>query len=175
MIRRVNKSGSTKAKEKVEDLGELKILLQEGTNTMTIKNYTAKLSAKFAIKNSLTNVYATKIEMNSSITQTADEINMEVRKKVDGDKIVSAINQSAEKISINANKINLNGTITANGNFKIDKEGNMECKDATMEDSYMDNITIKSMKSQDNSFYFSSDGTVYAKMFKFGRRNWKYA
>ena len=32
--------------------------------------------------------------MNSSITQTAEEINMEVSKKVDGDKIISTINQN---------------------------------------------------------------------------------
>lgn len=148
VIRRVNKSGSTKAKEKVEDLGELKILLQEGTNTITIKNYTAKISARFAIKNSLTNVYATKVEMNSSITQTANEINMEVRKKVDESEVISKINQSAEAVGINANKINLSAmdvlnllagnTINLSGrqikiesdNLKIDENGNITIKNS---------------------------------------------
>lgn len=161
VIRRINENGTTKDTPEIETLGEFNIELGNGTNTITIKNYTATLKAKFAINSDYTNVFATKVEMNSSITQTADEINMEVSKKVDGDKIISTINQSAERVSINANKINLNGSITANGNFKIDTEGNMQCKDATMEDSFMDNITIKSMTSEDGSFYFNSDGKIY--------------
>lgn len=161
VIRRINENGTTKDTPEIETLGEFNIELGNGTNTITIKNYTATLKAKFAINSDYTNVFATKVEMNSSITQTAEEINMEVSKKVDGDKIISTINQSAERVSINANKINLNGSITANGNFKIDTEGNMQCKDATMEDSFMDNITIKSMTSEDGSFYFNSDGKIY--------------
>lgn len=161
VIRRINENGTTKDTPEIETLGEFNIELGNGTNTITIKNYTATLKAKFAINSDYTNVFATKVEMNSSITQTAEEINMEVSKKVDGDKIISTINQSAERVSINANKINLNGSITANGNFKIDTEGNMQCKDATMEDSFMDNITIKSMTSEDGSFYFNSDGKIH--------------
>lgn len=37
--------------------------------------------------------------------------------------IISSINQSAESISINARKINLNGAFTANNTFKIDTSG----------------------------------------------------
>lgn len=142
VIRRIDKNGTIKATETIEDLGELKIPLQEGTNTITIKNYSARLNAKFAIKNSLTNVYATKVEMNSSITQTADEINMEVRKKVDENEIISKINQSAEQIEIDANKISLKGKdidltgdnieIKSN-NFKVDRYGKMTCSNATLE------------------------------------------
>ena len=107
VIRRVNKSGTTKAKESVEDLGKLEILLKEGTNTITIQNYTARIKAKWAIKSDYTNVFATKVEMNSEIKQTADSINLEVRKKVDENEVISKINQSAEQIQIKANKINL--------------------------------------------------------------------
>lgn len=148
VIRRINKEGTVKATETIEDLGKLKIPLQEGTNTITIKNYTAKLSARFAIKNSLTNVYATKVEMNSSITQTANEINMEVRKKVDENEVISKINQSAEAVGISANKINLSAmdvlnllagnTINLSGrqikiesdNLKIDENGNITIKNS---------------------------------------------
>ena len=107
VIRRVNKSGTTKAKEKIEDLGKFEILLKEGTNTITIQNYTAKIKAKWAIRSDYTDVFATKVEMNSSITQTAEEINLKVRKKVDENEVISKINQSAEQISIEANKISL--------------------------------------------------------------------
>lgn len=143
----------------------------ENDTYIYIKEYTGiEYVAKYMVQNDYsealvkqTDLQEAKIEMNSSIVQTAEEINLEVSKKVGKDEIISQINQTAEKIAIKADKIDLNGSITANGNFKIDTEGNMQCKDATMKDSYMDNITIKSMAAQDNSFYFQSNGKVYAK------------
>lgn len=45
----------------------------------------------------------------SLIEQTAENINLEVSKKVGNDEIISKINQSAEKVSIDANKIALTG------------------------------------------------------------------
>ena len=45
----------------------------------------------------------------SKIEQTADEINSEVKKKVGNNEIISRINQSAEKITIDANKVNISG------------------------------------------------------------------
>lgn len=70
--------------------------------------------------------YSTTEQMNSAIRQTADSINTEVLKKVNGDEIISKINQSAENVSIEANKINLNGAVTANQNFKIGSDGSAE-------------------------------------------------
>ena len=70
--------------------------------------------------------YSTTEQMNSAIRQTADSINTEVSKKVNGDEIISKINQSAENVSIEANKINLNGAVTAHQNFKIGLDGSME-------------------------------------------------
>ena len=145
VIRRVNKSGSTKAKEKTEGLGEIKIELKDGTNIITIQNYTAKLSAKFAFKNNYTDIFATKVEMNSSITQTAEEINLEVKKKVDENEIISKINQSAEQVSIQAEKISLSGkTLNLADNmaivsnkFNVDKNGNMTCSNAKISGGYI--------------------------------------
>src|SRR5699024_3474429 len=48
-------------------------------------------------------------DANSKIEQKAEEINSEVKKKVGNDEIISRINQSAEKISIDANKVNISG------------------------------------------------------------------
>ena len=81
--------------------------MQEGDNQITIVNYVAKLKARYAYQNDYTDIFATKVEMNSSITQTAEEINLEVSKKVDENEVISKINQSAEQIQINANKISL--------------------------------------------------------------------
>ena len=107
VIRRINKDGTVKQTEEIEDLGAYYINLLEGTNIIIIKNYTAILSAKYAIKSDYTDVFATKVEMQSSIKQTAEEINLEVRKKVDENEIISSINQSAEQVQINANKVSL--------------------------------------------------------------------
>ena len=45
---------------------------------------------------------------------------------VDKDNIISCINQTPESITIQANKISLEGLITANSNFKILQDGSME-------------------------------------------------
>ena len=50
-------------------------------------------------------------DLSSQIKQTADSISSEVSKKVGNDEIISKINQSAEAVMIEANKINLKGTI----------------------------------------------------------------
>lgn len=187
VIRRVNKSGSTKAKESVEDLGKLEISLKEGTNTITINNYTAKIKAKYVIKSAYSNTFATKVEMNSEIKQTKESVDLSVNKKLEdystttemnsaislkageitssvsktyetkenatkqysnikqttdnitsvvgkkvgNDEIISKINQSAESVSIDAKKININGTVSANGNFLVDTDGNMKAKNGT--------------------------------------------
>ena len=112
VIRRINKNGTIKTQEEIEDLGELSIPLNEGTNTIRIQNYNANIKAKFAIQSDYTDVFATKVEMDSSITQTAKEINLEVRKKVDENEIISKINQSAEQVSISAKKVGLSGYAT---------------------------------------------------------------
>lgn len=64
------------------------------------------------IRTEVSRVYATKDEMTSSITQTADAINLEVSKKVDNTEVISRINQSAEAIQIQANKVDLQGYTT---------------------------------------------------------------
>lgn len=61
------------------------------------------------------------------IRKEQDGINLEVSKKVGNDEIISKINQSAEEVSIDASRININGTVSANGNFKIETDGTMEC------------------------------------------------
>lgn len=81
---------------------------------------------EIAVNQKLTK-YSTTEEMNASINLKANEINQVVSKKVGKDEIISKINQTPETITIDANKININGTVSANGNFKVDTNGNMEC------------------------------------------------
>lgn len=143
IIRRINSDGTIKTTEETEDLGEFNLNLQDGLNSISIMNYNAEITAKYVIQSDYTDVFATKVEMNSSISQTAEEINLEVSKKVGEDEIISKINQTAESITIDANRININGTVSANGNFKVDTDGNMECNNATMNNAVIDGGTIK--------------------------------
>lgn len=136
LIRRVNTDGTTKTTPEIVELGQLHFTLIEGINTFEIVNYTAPIEIKYAMKSTLTDIFATKVEMNSSIKQTADAINLEVRKKVGENEIISKINQTEEQITIDANKININGTISANGNFRVDQYGNMKCNNAELTGSF---------------------------------------
>lgn len=63
---------------------------------------------------------------------TADGISAEVSGKVGYGEVISSINQTAEEITIDAQKLNLNGAITANGTFKIDTDGSMEVTGGTI-------------------------------------------
>ena len=83
-----------------------------------------------SVNQKLTN-YSTTTEMNSAITVKANEINSTVSQKVGKNEVISSINQSAEAVTINAGKINLNGAVTANQNFKIKTDGSMEAKNGT--------------------------------------------
>lgn len=109
-----------------EPIPEVNIKLFEGDSYIYLQDMTGnKFYAKYIIKNDFTDTYPTNVEMNSSITQTAESINLEVSRKVGEDEIISKINQSAEQISIEASKININGVVSANGNFEIDTSGNV--------------------------------------------------
>lgn len=94
---------------------------------------------EIAVNQKLTK-YSTTEEMNASINLKANEINQVVSKKVGKDEIISKINQTPETITIDANKININGTVSANGNFKVDTKGNMECNNGKFKGNiFLDN------------------------------------
>lgn len=105
VIRRVNKSGSTKAKESVETLGKLEIPLKEGTNTIAINNYTARIKVKYVIKSAYSDTFASRVEMNSAITQNSEKIMSEVNKKVDENELGTKIEQNAEAVKFAWNQI----------------------------------------------------------------------
>ncbi len=78
--------------EIIEDLGELTILLEKGTNYIEIPNYVANMKAKYVVINDFTSKFATTIELKSAITQLADSINLVVSQKVGKDDIISSVN-----------------------------------------------------------------------------------
>lgn len=103
-----------------------KINLHAGDYSITMIGYDSSyIFARLMVQNIYTNQFATKMELNSSITQTATEINLEVSKKVGNDEVISKINQTSETITIQANKVNIGGVINSiNNNTTTTIDGN---------------------------------------------------
>lgn len=122
----------------ITDLGEIIIPIAEGENYFDIVNYNATCRARWVIRNTYTSVFASTVELESSITQLANSINLQVSRKVGNNEIIARINmavlglddaevpEDVEKsvIEILANKIQItsdyfdlskNGYITATG------------------------------------------------------------
>ena len=91
----------------------------------------------------LQNTYATK----TLVSQTADSITQTVSKKVGKDEIISVINQTAETIQIQANKINLDGYVWVGTQLTAP------------------HITGKVQMYMETGSIFSSDGEVNVKRF----------
>lgn len=109
------------------------IELTEGDYTIGFINYTnTHLKVQLIRKNDLTNLFASSVYSNAKITQTKDDLTLEVNKKVGKTEVVSSINLSPEEIKINAAKIALEGYTTINDGFSIDLNGNMTCNDANI-------------------------------------------
>lgn len=132
-----------------------------------------------AVSRQFENVDKSITTTNSRITQTAESITSEVSKKVGNDEIISKINQSAESVGIEANRINLtannilnliagneinltskNIKITSN-NFNVDKDGNLSCTNANIKG------TIESSNGNIGGWIINaeglSNGTVFIK------------
>lgn len=84
-------------------------------------------------------------EQLAKLEMKSNKMNLEVGKKVNnedftGANIMLKINDDdSSEAQINADKININGTVSANGNFKVGTDGKMECTDATINGG---NVTI---------------------------------
>lgn len=65
---------------------------------------------------------AQEIELAAAIAVQADQIAL----KVEQGAVIAAINMSPEEVAIKAEKINLNGAVTANDYFKINLDGSVE-------------------------------------------------
>ena len=134
----------------------LGIELTEGSYRVELPSYTTGfLFVRLMCLNAYTAQFATKVEMNSAITQTATEINLEVSKKTDKNEIISTINQSAEQVKISAGKVNIDGVITAiNDNTTSTIDGDK----ITTGTLNANDITTGTLKS--NNYVANTSGTA---------------
>lgn len=101
----------------------------------------------------------------STLSQTVNGISTEVGTKVGNNEIISKINQSAEQVSILANKINFNGLVTANNNFKINLDGSAEMAAGLIGLIHVISNAIYSgshstLQNNSPGFYLGADGQI---------------
>ena len=124
----INESGEKYALANVvqEDFEYPNIPLVSGDYEVSLLGQpNAYLYIRLMVQNLYTTQFATKVEMNSKITQTAKEINIEVGEKVGKEEVIARINLTKETATIQANKVNINGIINAvNNNTTTTINGN---------------------------------------------------
>ena len=89
-----------------EPLENVNIELFEGDNYIYLIDMQGnKFYAEYIVKNDFTNTYATKIEMNTAISQTAQDIMLQVNKKVDEDEFGTQLILNSEALKMAWNQI----------------------------------------------------------------------
>jgi len=78
--------------------------------------------------------------LSTSIEQNTENIALKVNKNG----VIAAINLSSEEAAIKADKIKLEGTVTANSRFKIKTDGSMECDKAVITNTTCTNLDVQS-------------------------------
>ena len=128
---------------KKEELQDLNITLFEGKNYIYILNEEGnKISLSYVIKNDFTDTYPTKSDMKSSITQTAQSIELSVNQKLEGYSTTEEMN-SAIKVSAD----NITSTVSKNYETKKDaKTQYSEIKQTT--DSISSTVSNKVGKTE---------------------------
>ena len=135
-----------------------RILLTDGDYTISVLGYeNAYLFVRLMAQNIYTTQFATRAEVTSEISQTAQEINLEVSKKVNETEVVSTINQSAEQITLTGNRL----VVQAN-NFKLTATGDMTCNSGdiggwTIQESGLTNGKVFIRNDGYSTIYTASD------------------
>ena len=125
------------------------ISLTSGDYEISLTGYTSgSIYAKLMIVNPLTDTFATKVELKSSISQLDNDITLEVDGKLKGKANTEDVNNDikdltaslalkvdtenlASEIDAVADKINLTGLTTVNNNFQILKDGSIVAKNGS--------------------------------------------
>lgn len=94
---------------------ESRLTMTANSITSTVsQNYQSKTDAASDLNNAKTYADNKDAALKTEVKQTTDSISLTVSEKVGKDEIISSINQSAESIKINANKVNITGFVTFN-------------------------------------------------------------
>jgi len=138
-----------KSGNKITDTGLTALIRTYDNITKISVKYFPNVSfaCDYIMKNELTKSFATQAEVSSQFLITQENVNSKVTKA----EVISEINQSADEVKIKANKISLEGIVTANENFKILEDGSIESKNG----SFSGNIYL-----QDGNKVIGGDGIL---------------
>lgn len=115
----VNADGTTYILDSVteEDFTYPNIPLTEGDYQISLEGHeTAYIYARLMAQNIYTDQFVTQVEYKAQVNVTSKEISTLVTSKVGKTEVISSINQSAEAIKVKANKIEIDGVMTAINN-----------------------------------------------------------
>lgn len=147
----VNSAINAKANEISAKVSSVETTLKNNYSTTNEMNSAINAKAN-AISASVSSTYATKGALNSATNRISsletwkNEASLKItdnaiiatvtssmafRQKADKESLISQINMSSERVEIKSSKINLEGIITANSNFKILEDGSMVAKNGT--------------------------------------------
>lgn len=112
---------------------KVKTTIDTFNTTLGSYSTTAQMNAAIDVKanqitNTVSETYYTKSAAGSAISSLQSQITQNangISSKVSRGDVISEINQSADGVRINANKIEISGETTINGNFYIDDSGNL--------------------------------------------------
>lgn len=110
----------------IEELGECVIPIKSGYNKLWLESFyddEITYNARYATINDYTDTFATKIEMDASITLAKNEINIQTKEQID---TATGTDELIAKINMKPGQILLEGTVTANENFKVLEDGSIE-------------------------------------------------
>lgn len=131
---------SIKGIQALQDTFESKGVYEYAEKVNSVRKEIKRLKGKSAVLERTVEMLNSEINdekkgLKSQIKQTEEEVTTKVSKG----EVVSEINQSAEKVKIKGNKISLEGTVTANENFKILEDGSIQAKNGNFEGSIKSN------------------------------------
>lgn len=117
----------------IQELTDLNVELFEGNNYVYLSNLQGNvIYAEYLIKSDFTDTYVTKNEMNSSIKQTAQIIELSINQKLEGvattEELESAIEQTASSIksivskNVKSSNLLLNTNFNSNGTYSLDTQ-----------------------------------------------------
>lgn len=92
------------------------------------ESFKEEIQSTGAIKSFERKLESTDGQLRSVLKQTAEGFKLYVKK----DDVISAINQSAEMVGIDASKILLEGYVSINGTFSVDEQGYLHCLGGTL-------------------------------------------
>lgn len=108
-----------------------KIKLFKGTNDVRVKDINGNYILEYYIDNPELELLATQGDLEESRSEIS-LLEGEASLRVNKESVITAINQSPETISINSDKIKLEGHTTINNGFSVDLDGNMQCRNANI-------------------------------------------